>query len=256
WLERGEVPLPLDEMVLERFAIAAAVILDGMPRRGDAGLVELVLSAGAGEVERSRALRLLGVEPDAVLRVLAVDTRDVPIAEVREFFRDGGIDMASLGRVHAVLVKSVKPDLGERLPEGVRVGVGPALAAIEAPAAWRRACTALRFTAAEASVVHHEALGALAAVAVRMRDEDIAQVADVAVLDRLAAEPGTLGVLTAFCATGSARQAAARVHRHHSTVAARLAHAEARLGFSFSGPGGRLRLDLALLLRRLRDNPA
>ncbi|GAA1826411.1 hypothetical protein GCM10009735_72310 [Actinomadura chokoriensis] len=122
----------------------------------------------------------------------------------------------------------------------------------------RQARTALRFAGMGSDVVHYDGLGALAVVAARMRDEDIAAVPDVAALDALAAEPngpGTLAVLAAFCATGSARRAAVRVHRHHSTIAARLAHAEARLGFSFSTPDGRRRLDLAVTLRHLRDRP-
>jgi hypothetical protein len=36
-------------------------------------------------------------------------------------------------------------------------------------------------------------------------------------------------------------------------VTARLAQAEARLGFSFGTPAGRQRLELAILLRQLRD---
>ncbi|MDW6057577.1 helix-turn-helix domain-containing protein [Streptomyces sp. FXJ1.4098] len=49
-------------------------------------------------------------------------------------------------------------------------------------------------------------------------------------------------------------KAAASVYRHHSTVADRLTRAEAHLGFSFTTPAGRLRLELALLLRNLRDS--
>lgn len=244
WLGRGEV-LPLDELVLERFAFAAKVLVDAVPRPGSG--VEVVLSAEAGELERCRALRSLQVEPGERVHVLAVDG-DVASDVLR------GAHVVSLGRVSAVLARV----LPERFPPGVRVGVGPALPALEAPASWRHARTALRFSGLGERVVHYDGLGALAVVAARMRDEDIAGVADVAALDRLAAEPngaGTLAVLAAFCATGSARQAAARVHRHHSTIAARLAHAEERLGFSFSAPGGRRRLDLAVLLRHLRDNP-
>ncbi|NKZ07621.1 helix-turn-helix domain-containing protein [Actinomadura latina] len=246
WLGRDE-PLPLDEIVLERFAIAARVLLEAVPRREDSGLVELALSADAGELERCRALRRLRVEPDERVYVLAVDgAGDVEMA---------GAHVVSIGRARAVLAKG----LPERFPRGLRVGVGSGLPAIEAPASWRQALTALRFTGLGEDVVHYDGLGALAVIAARMRDEDIAAVADVAALDGLAAEPngaGMLAVLAAFCATGSARRAAARVHRHHSTIAARLAQAEAWLGFSFSAPGGRRRLDLAVLLRHLRDNPA
>ncbi|MGP4029460.1 helix-turn-helix domain-containing protein [Actinomadura sp. 3N407] len=261
WLAREGAPFPLDDIVLERFAIAAALLLEhaSAPRPGDEGLVELALSAGAGEPERSRALHLMRVEPAAGLHVLAVAAGDVPIADVLAAFPGPRPRVAALGRVHAVLARSLPPAFPERLPGGVRVGVGPALPAIEAPVSWRRARTALRFTTVASpgpAVVHHDRLGALAALADLLRDEDIAEIADVVALDRLAAEPNgadILAVLTAFCATGSARKAAARVHRHHSTAAARLAYAESRLGFSFSGPGGRLRLGLAVLLRHLRD---
>jgi hypothetical protein len=247
WLGRSE-PLPLDELVLERFAIAAGLLLDAAPRREDGGLVELVLSADAGEPERCRALRSLNVDPGEPVHVLAMES------EVPDALGGIGAHAVSLGRVQAVLTRTPP----ERLPRGLLAGVGSALPAVEAPASLRQARTALRFAGLGDDVVRYDGLGALAVIAARMRDVDIAAVPDVAALDALAAEPngaGTLAVLAAFCATGSARRAAARVHRHHSTIAARLAHAEARLGFSFSAPGGRRRLDLAVLLRHLRDRP-
>ncbi|WP_344436547.1 helix-turn-helix domain-containing protein [Actinomadura bangladeshensis] len=247
WLGRSEA-LPLDELVLERFAIAARLLLEAAPREGSGGLVELVLSEDAGELERCRALRSLNVEPAERVHVLVVE------GEVPDGVGGIGAHPVSLGRVHTVVLRAVP----ERFPRGLRVGVGAALPAVEAPASLRQARTALRFAGMGSDVVHYDGLGALAVIAARMRDEDIAAVPDVAALDALAAEPngpGTLAVLGAFCATGSARRAAAQVHRHHSTIAARLAHAEARLGFSFSTPGGRRRLDLAVTLRHLRDRP-
>jgi hypothetical protein len=247
WLGRDE-PLPLDDIVVERFAIAARLLLETAPRRGDAGLVEVALSEDAGELERCRALRLLHVEPDDLVHVLAIE------GDTSAEAWGVSAHSVSLGRVHALITR----ELPERFPRGLRVGAGPALPALEAPASWRRARTALRFAGLGSDVVHYDGLGALAVIAARMRDEDIADIADVTALDGVAAEPNgadTLAVLAAFCATGSARQAAVRVHRHHSTIAARLAHVEGRLGFSFSAPGGRRRLDLAILLRHLRDTP-
>ena len=79
---------------------------------------------------------------------------------------------------------------------------------------------------------------------------------DLQALDRLAAEVhggDLLAALTALCANGSARKAAAVLHRHHSTMPARLARAGAVLGFEVDSPAGRFRLHLALMLRRLRD---
>ncbi|MGW3687883.1 PucR family transcriptional regulator [Streptomyces sp. NPDC005125] len=265
WLERAGIPFPLDDLVLERFAIAAAPLLDHsrapMPELGDTALVEFVLSDIVGEAERARAVRLLHLEPSTQLRVLAVAAEPARVKTLLAALRDlaPGVHAASLGPVHAILTSQVPPVLPEAAPRDIQIGVGPELPAIQAVESWKQARTALRFTALTApypAVFHADELGALAALATRMRTEDIAQVADVAALDRLASEPhgiDTLAALTAFCGTGSARKAAAEVYRHHSTIAVRLAHAESRLGFSFATPAGRLRLELAIILRHLRD---
>jgi hypothetical protein len=267
WLERAGPPLPLDAIVLERFAIAAALTLEHargpLPETGDAALVELALSANAGEAERSRAVRLLRLEPDAAVRVLAVAGDVTPVAELLAALRraDAGVRAAPFGAVHAVVAGALPRGLTTDVPAGVRIGVGPALPAAQAPESWRQARTALRFASQATpypAVVSAESLGSLAVLAARLRPEDLADVGDLAALDRLAAEPhgaDLISVLTVFCVTGSTRKTAAAVYRHHSTVAARLAHAESRLGFSFTAPGGRLRLELALLLRHLRDVP-
>ncbi|MFJ7214575.1 helix-turn-helix domain-containing protein [Amycolatopsis sp. NPDC098790] len=245
WVARDGAPVPLDDMLLERFAIATAVVLEqnGVPRPelGDPALVELVLSGEAGTAERSRALHLLGIAPSARLRVLA----------------GTGVDglagrSAQLGGVRAVLAEAVP-----EFPDGGRAGVGPELPALDAARSWAAARTALRFTSDTEPVVWWDRLGSLGALGSRLGGADLADLPDVRALDRLAAEPhgaDTLSALDALCATGSARKAAAVLHRHHSTMPARLARAEAVLGFEVDSPAGRFRLHLALMLRRLRDN--
>ncbi|MFI1335260.1 helix-turn-helix domain-containing protein [Streptomyces sp. NPDC020845] len=257
WLERTGTPLPLDDIVLDRFAIAAAILSeygDEPPAKvGDADLVELALSASAEAGERARALRLMGLDPTVPLTVPAVEGDGV----AEPLSRQPGVRAARLGHVHAVLL----PHHPSALPTtGARIGVGPSLPGLEAPESWQQARTALRFAAMGApspAVVHAGELGALAAIATGLRRSDIAEVTDVAALDLLAAQlhgEATPQVLTALCATGSVRKAAASVYRHHSTVADRLTRAEAHLGFSFTTPAGWLRLELALLLRNLRDS--
>lgn len=242
WVARDGAPAPLDDMLLERFAIAAAVLLDHssvpLPELGDPALVELVLSESVGTAERSRALHLLGIGATAPLRVFATT------AEVAG-------RSALLGNVRAVL--------GTELPEvsGARVGVGPLLPAIDAARSWHAARTALRYTADTEPVVWWERLGSLAVISERLDDADVAALDDVRALDRLAAEPhgaDTVAALGALCATGSVRKAALALHRHHSTMTARLARAESVLGFEIDSAYGRFRLHLALMLRRLRDN--
>ena len=245
WVARQGTPTPLDDMLLERFAIATAVLLDHtsvpLPELGDPALVELLLSDGAGTAERSRALHLLGLDSSAGLRVLA---------------GSGAGEIAGrsavLGKVRAVLVTGEVPGSVQG-----RWGVGPLLPAIEAARSWRAAGTALRFTSESEPMVWWERLGGLAELADRLDSADLAGIADVRALDRLAAEPHggeDVAVLAALCATGSARKAAAALHRHHSTLPARLARAESVLGFEIDSPAGRFRLHLALMLRRLRDN--
>ncbi|GIF13779.1 helix-turn-helix domain-containing protein [Actinoplanes teichomyceticus] len=241
WVARSGPPQPLDEMLLERFAIATAVLLDHssvpLPELGDPALVELALSATAGAAERSRALHLLGLDTSAEVRVLA-STGPLPGLAV------------PLGAMWAVLAApAVIP------PAGVRLGVGPMVSAWDAPRSWQAARTALRFTADIEPVVWWDRLGSLAPLADRLDRAELDGLADVRALDRLAAHgEDAVAALAALCTTGSARKAAAALHRHHSTMPARLARAEAVLGFEVDSPAGRFRLQLALMLRRLRDN--
>ncbi|GLY47110.1 helix-turn-helix domain-containing protein [Lentzea sp. NBRC 102530] len=238
WVCRPGPPAPLDDMLLERFAIAAAVLLEHssvpLPELGDPALIELVLSESVGTAERSRALHLLGIAATAPLRVLAVHG-DVPGRS------------ALIGEVRAVLTVDV-PEVAGRL------GVGPLLPAIDAVKSWRAARSALRFTSDGEPVVWWERLGSLGMLADKLAVADFEALPDVRALDRLAAEPGMITMLDALCATGSVRKAAAALHRHHSTMTVRLARAEAALGFGLDEASGRFRLHLALMLRRLRDN--
>ncbi|MFD5830770.1 helix-turn-helix domain-containing protein [Lentzea sp. NPDC060358] len=245
WAAREGDPAPLDDMLLERFAIAAAVLLEHssvpLPELGDPALVELVLSESAGTAERSRALHLLGIDAGSPVRVLAA-TGQVPGRSVV-------LDRSeALGEVRAVLSAEV-PEVPGRL------GVGPLLPAIDAARSWRAARTALRYTSDGDPVVWWEKLGGLAVLA-DVGPAEVAALPDVRALDRLGAEPGMIALLDALCATGSVRKAAVLVHRHHSTMTTRLTRAEAVLGFGLDEAPGRFRLHLALVLRRLRDNAA
>ncbi|TDD44610.1 PucR family transcriptional regulator [Kribbella antibiotica] len=260
WLARIGPALPLDEMVLERFALAGSLLLDrtvsNLPAVGDPALVELVVSATAGIAERSRALHLLGINPTSTLRV-AVSTSapeaSPASASVQPAVRPASCTTPRSAPVGDHLV-SLWTDSDAEPTADVRTGVGPVVPAIRAADSWRDACTALRLTSPEAPVVRADDLGGLLVVVERLRPEDIAASPDVAALDRIAVESGgedLLAILRAFAVTDSVRKAAALVFRHHSTVAYRLEQAESMLGFSFGNAGGRFRLQLALTMRAL-----
>jgi len=155
------------------------------------------------------------------------------------------------------------PGSGGAIPDsGAAVaGLGGEAAPLEARRSWRQAQLALRFavpgsaSAADSGepLVEYDGLGSLALLA-EVAAERLRADPDVAALDALAAtRTGALDVATleAFCRTGSLRQAAAALHLHHSSVAARLAHVEQATGWRLDSPDGQFRARFALLARRL-----
>ncbi|MFC8146853.1 helix-turn-helix domain-containing protein [Streptomyces paradoxus] len=143
-----------------------------------------------------------------------------------------------------------------RLPAG-RLGVGPAVTVLELPRSWAEAQTALRFTAEGTpqdpgpQVVHAEELGGIALLA-DLVTPGSEPPPDVRALEAAAANtPWLPATLYAVASTGSLRAAAAGINVHHSTLQDRLTHAEHLLGWPLRTPQGRLRLHLALTMRRL-----
>jgi hypothetical protein len=282
WLERPAAPGPLDDLVLERFAIAARVL--GRPARrtpaphlADPGLVELVLGEREAAEDRARALRLLGLDTGRPVRLIAVSAtdRDPGVEAVGLVARGTDVRevrVAVVGAVAAVVlqprsgpdaaVAQLRAALAERARErgtpgaGLRVGIGGAVDGLAARASWLQARTALRFAdpgLTDEALVEHAALGPVALLA-ELPVERLRAEPDVLALDELAATPGgalDVATLEAFCRTGSLRQAAAALHLHHSSVAGRLAHVEDALGLRLDEPDGRFRARLAVLARRL-----
>ncbi|HEY8338581.1 MAG TPA: helix-turn-helix domain-containing protein, partial [Egibacteraceae bacterium] len=248
WLERPGGSGPLDELVLDRLALAVAAIVERSgPTRtvtADPALVELAITGDSDDASRSRALRLMGFDAELPVRAVAVRS-PLPLHEVaRLACPTGPVKAALLGDVGVILATAV--DRGA-LSVDVRAGVG---AAGPPERSWREARVALRFASARAPVVGYEDLGALALLAQVPRDVAEAN-ADVAAVARLASNPDLVETLEAYCATGSLRQAADRLHLHHSSVARRLEHIERALSLSLGEPGGLMRAGLAVTAWRL-----
>lgn len=228
WLERTDVPGPMEAMVLERAAAAARAVLGRTRARHpttDPASIELVLDATASRDDRLTAASRLGL-PAAVHAVALADGT-------------------------ARLMPAGAPD-----PVGARAGLGPAVAPVDLPGSYAAARLALRLTAEGTAddpgprVVHADCLGALALL-VRAADTVAEPIPDVGALDRAAVSaPWALATLEAFAGASSVRDASRALGVHHSTVQDRLGHAEAHLGWSIRDQAGRLRLQLALVLRR------
>lgn len=249
WLERPGEPGPLDEVVLDRLAIAAAAVVERYgPARttmADPALVELAISCDSDEAGRNRALRLLGFAADLPIRVAAVRS-DVPLDRVGGLVCPGRpVKAAPLADVGVILATTMDP---ARFPAGVLAGIG---VAASPDRSWQEARTALRFATARQPVVEYERLGALALLA-HVPRETARDNADVAAVARLA---GTdVDTLDAYCATGSLRRAADLLHLHHTSVARRLEQIGQALGIELTDPAGLTRARLALTTWRLLDD--
>ena len=251
WLERPGPAGPLDVVLLDRLAIAAATVLErygpAHTTMADPALVELVISSDGDEAARARALRLLGFAADLPVRVAAVHSQ-LPLDRVGSAICPGRpVKAAMLAGVGVILATTIDP---ARFPAGVRAGIG---AGDRPDRAWREARTALRFTDSREPVVRHDHLGALSLLAEIPRDAVRAN-GDVAAIARLAGNPDDLATLDAYCATGSVRQAAVLLNLHHSSVARRLEQIGKALGIELTHPTGLLRIRLALTARRLLDD--
>ncbi|WP_436500609.1 PucR family transcriptional regulator [Actinokineospora sp. HUAS TT18] len=245
WLERPGPPSPLDAVLLDRLAIAAAAVVERYgPARttmADPALVELVISADTDEAARARALRLLGFAADLPVRVVAVRSR-LPLDQVAGAICPARpVKAAPVDDVGVILATKVD----SAFPTGTSAGVG---AADRPDRSWREARTALRFTTAHKPVVHFDSLGALALLA-EIPQDALRDNADVAAMTRLA--PDDVDTLAAYCATGSQRRAAELLHLHHSSIARRLDQIGKSLGIELTEPAGLLRAGLALTAWRL-----
>ncbi|MFE9773436.1 helix-turn-helix domain-containing protein [Streptomyces sp. NPDC005931] len=251
WLERPGPPGPLDEVLLDRLAIAAAAAVERYgPARttmADPALVELAISSDSDEAARARALRLLGFAADLPIHVVAVRSQ-LPLDQIGSLVCPARpVKAAPLADVGVILATTVER---ARFPAGVRAGIGAA----ESPdRSWQQARTALRFNTPREPVIRYADLGALALLA-EVPQDTARRNADVAAIARIARNAEDLETLDTYCATGSLRRAADLLHLHHSSVARRLEQIAKTLDVELAEPAGLTRVRLALTAWRLLDD--
>jgi len=251
WLERPVLPNPLDDVLLDRLAIAAATAVErygpAHTTMADPALVELAISSDSDEAARARALRLLGFAADVPVHVVAVRS-PLPLDQVGGLICPARpVKAAPLADVGVILATTVDR---ARFPAGARGGIGTAGSPDRS---WRQARTALRFTTPREPVIRYTDLGALALLA-EIPQDAARDNTDVAAIARVAGNAGDLETLDAYCATGSVRGAADLLHLHHSSVARRLEQLGKTLGIELTRPTGLVRARLALTTWRLLNN--
>jgi len=111
WLERNGAEHPLDDLVLERFALAATVALGrGQQDLGaldQPTLLRLVISDAAPDAARRRALERLGIRPAAAVHVVAMAGEKEQLDEVSSCLL--GNHRTRVGRVEVVLAAAAPP---------------------------------------------------------------------------------------------------------------------------------------------------
>ncbi|MFH8253001.1 hypothetical protein ACH3VR_21725 [Microbacterium sp. B2969] len=237
WIEREGAAHANDAMVLERLAIALA-ITTARRATDSAGAIEIVLSSLATDQERGTALARLHLDAEPALSAVAFPP-DVAAPEIGPT----AIVVTSRGLARALLCRD-----REGLRCDGRAGIGIPLPPARLAESWASALVALRLSSDENPVIDAAALGAillLADVADR-RLELHPDAAALAALDRRA-----LDLLDAFADSGSARAAATRLGRHHSSVQEKIATLAQTLGYDPRTATGRTRYALARTLLRL-----
>lgn len=286
WLERDGESEPLDDLILERFALAVATSVREQGATpptalSDPAALEVILSNREPLAERSVALRRLGLVPDAPAVMIAVDDHhegDGVGAHIEMILRDLSPRVrargARLGSLGAVIVQAPPgPESGAvaaavrtSLVEGhldanarVRCGIGVTGPALDAPAGWESARTALRFARRRASglsTVDAAELGPVAQLVHVSPDQWLMDPRVKTVRAWADDESGSidLDVLEAYLTCGSLRMAGQFLHMHHSSVASRLARVEEKLDLDLTMPAGLFHARLCLYAATLAAN--
>lgn len=244
WVERGGTYSLVDAMVLDRAAFAAREVLhrtrgsavgSAWGSTDDPAAVEVVLDPDAAERARLHAARLLRLPVDGRMRAVAV--------------------AGAPPRIDVVDRSRTTPD------RRTRTGLGPAVPLLELPDSWAQARTALAFAAEGTEqdpgprVVAADELGVLLPLAAGL-DRNGPPMPDLRALESAAAAaPWVLATLVAFTSHASMRLAAAELFLHHSTLQSRITTIEHDLGWTVRDAQGRLRLQLALAVRRFLLHP-
>lgn len=148
-----------------------------------------------------------------------------------------------------------------RLPDTtttMRAGVGPAVPALQLPYSWEQAQLAFRLTAEGTPedpgprVVCAEDMGTLALLAEYVGPGTMMTPDEEALDGAALMSPWMLLTLEVVAYAPSTRAAAVELMIHHSTLQERILRAEKVLGWQITETRGRLRLQLVLVLRRMR----
>jgi hypothetical protein len=269
WLYHADGPSELDEIVIERMAATALVVLERTygHAAGKDGALQALLSDDLSEIERVRAARMLGFNDGELVCAAALaqtggfgrgaTSRGVT-ALVRDLEKRGEIARAArIGDVFAVLTTAA--EIADLLADNLRGGVGARVEVLRAAHSWESARAALRFTSPtpglrRPTLASVDAIGSAIALA-SIPVSQLRALPELIALDHLAETPAgrdAIAALDAYLRTGSMRRAATELYLHHTSVAARVKRADAALGYPVDEHRACEQARLALTLWQLK----
>jgi hypothetical protein len=271
WLERGDAGYELDEFILERFALTVAAVLarqrptsgaDAASGMSDPALAQLLVNARSTEAERSRAARLIGLQPASSIQLIAVESteltpQDLTDRPLRAAWQRP-VHIAALSR-HLSLVIAVGSDpVDWATAHGIegRAASGPVVDILGAPQSWVVARETLRFAGATSSwprLLDANQLGVVRLIG-SLDPAVVADNPDVLHLERLASgAQGTeaINILDHYLHADSLRSAARAANFHHSSLQSKITRIGQSLEIDLRSAAGRERATLGLLLWKI-----
>lgn len=270
WIERDGDPRDLDEFIVERFALTAAAVLvrerapsesDLAQGFSDPALAQLLVNGRASEAERSRAARLIGLQPSSMVQLIALELgADEDLADTTARLRDAwkrAIHVAELSRNLSLVIAVGREPVEWNIDRFAgRAASGPVVELFDAPRSWTTARETLRFAGAGPTwprALDADQLGALRLLGLIDPAEALANrdVVQIGILASGANGQEAITILDHYLHAESLRSAARAANFHHSSLQSRISRIEVALGIDLKSAAGRERAALALLLWRI-----
>lgn len=271
WLERPGGSHELDEFILERFTLTVSAVLTRQRSSGaaetavglsDPALAQLFVNPRSTEAERSRAARLIGLQPNSSVQLIAVDSSGtqpeyLTTPPLRAAWRRP-VHVAPLSRNLSLIIAEGQDPVDWAAPHGLtgRAASGPVVDILDAPRSWGIARETLRFaqaTTAWPRLLDSDQLGAVRLIG-SLDATTVVTHPDVIRLEQLASSPRgteTIEILDHYLHADSLRSAARALNFHHSSLHSKLTRIGQILEMDLRAPAGRERARLGLLLWKL-----
>ncbi|TFB84372.1 hypothetical protein E3O11_09735 [Cryobacterium levicorallinum] len=245
WIEREGSAHANDDMILERLAIALGIAWERIsPAAATRRALQVIIDSESTPQARLEATHRLRLVPRTLYRVSATPEDTILSGPSVVLSTDFGSIRAGLQATE--ITEVVEPT--------ERAGIGISTPPDALDRSWASALIALRLSSEREPVVNAEELGAMLLLA-DATDGRAHDSPDLIALEALVqSQPRAAAILESIADTDSLRAVAVEVGLHHSTVQAKAAGFADALGFDPRSPRGRVRLALALALRRLATN--